>query len=64
MPGVRACTAFRHRVGLRHMHARLDRLLGALRFGTVSEALAGLDATPLPLDEARTQTPPTARTPA
>jgi polysaccharide deacetylase family protein (PEP-CTERM system associated) len=44
MPGARARTQLRHRIGLGRMHARLDRLLGAFPFGTVTDALSHVEA--------------------
>lgn len=52
MPGAGARTTFRHRVGLKRTHARLDRLLSSLCFGTVTEALAGVEAAPVSLADA------------
>jgi len=64
MPGARVRTQFRHRVGLARMHGRLDRLLDAFRFGTVTDVLAGLDAAPMPLGEACAGSRVAAGTPA
>lgn len=62
MAGARARTQLRHRIGLRRMHARLDRLLGAFRFGTVSDALQFVDAEPVMPGEVGVHAPTTRAT--
>ena len=46
VPGLPLATRFRHYVGLRRTASRFDRLLAALPFGTMSEALASVPAGP------------------